>query len=55
MSLEFNIIHNDAESMARSGVLTIGPVQVPTPAFMPVGTRGVVRNGFCSGSLGYRI
>lgn len=29
--------------MARSGLLSVGPVEVPTPAFMPVGTRGAVK------------
>ena len=57
MSFGFNIIHKDAESMARSGVLTTGRVQVPTPAFMPVGTRGVVRTVSAREvwDIGYRL
>lgn len=57
MSFEFNIIHKDSRSLARSGVLATGRVQVRTPAFMPVGTRGVVRT-VCAREvwdIGYRL
>ncbi len=43
MAFEFRIIHDDTGSMARSGMLTTARVRVPTPAFMPVGTHGVVK------------
>jgi queuine tRNA-ribosyltransferase len=43
MSFSFQLVHKDAHTMARAGVLTAGGVEIPTPAFMPVGTRGVVK------------
>ena len=57
MSFGFNIIHKDAASLARSGVLTNGRVHVRTPAFMPVGTRGVVETVSAGEvwDIGYRL
>lgn len=44
MSVSFKVIHNDAYTMARAGTLLAGGVEIDTPAFMPVGTRGVVKS-----------
>jgi len=57
MSFGFTILHKDTESMARSGMLMTGRTQIPTPAFMPVGTRGVVRTVSARDVLdiGYRL
>jgi queuine tRNA-ribosyltransferase len=41
MSFAFEVLHRDGA--ARLGRMTIRGVEVPTPAFMPVGTRGVVK------------
>ncbi|MCD6169718.1 MAG: tRNA guanosine(34) transglycosylase Tgt [Candidatus Latescibacteria bacterium] len=41
--MEFELVKQDTQSQARAGLLTTVHGQVPTPAFMPVGTRGVVR------------
>ncbi len=41
--MEFQVIKQDTQSQARVGLLTTAHGQVPTPTFMPVGTRGVVR------------
>ena len=43
MAYSFEITHNDARSMARTGRLRLGPIEVATPAFMPVGTRATVK------------
>ncbi len=57
MAFGFQVNHKDSGSMARSGVLTAGGVEVPTPAFMPVGTQGVVKTVSAQDvwELGYRI
>ncbi len=39
----FNILTTDQKSFARTGVLKLGNVEVPTPVFMPVGTRGSIK------------
>jgi len=43
MSFSFRISHKDTHTNARAGTLTARGVEVHTPAFMPVGTRGVVK------------
>jgi queuine tRNA-ribosyltransferase len=43
MALTFTVVHKDAASAARLGLMKVGPVEVPTPAFMPVGTRATVK------------
>lgn len=43
MKVSFDIIHKDALTEARAGKMTAGGVEIDTPAFMPVGTRGVVK------------
>jgi queuine tRNA-ribosyltransferase len=43
MSFSFKVVHEDAHTLARAGVLSAGGVQIETPAFMPVGTRGTVK------------
>ncbi len=43
MAYSFQVLHNDAHSMARTGRLRLGAVEVVTPAFMPVGTRATVK------------
>ncbi len=43
MAYSFQVIHHDAHSMARTGRLRLGAVEVATPAFMPVGTRATVK------------
>ncbi|HVS09035.1 MAG TPA: tRNA guanosine(34) transglycosylase Tgt [Planctomycetota bacterium] len=39
----FRLEHRALDSRARSGVFTTPHGEVPTPAFMPVGTRGTVK------------
>lgn len=39
----FEILHRDAGTQARSGVLHTAHGDVPTPVFMPVGTAGAVK------------
>jgi len=41
--MEFNIIHADAYSSARAGILTTDHGTAETPLFMPVGTAGAVK------------
>jgi len=43
MGLDFKIIHKDAGSSARVGIMTSSHGEISTPAFMPVGTRGTVK------------
>ncbi len=43
MVFNFQVVRKDASSDARLGILTTSHAQIPTPAFMPVGTRGVVK------------
>lgn len=56
-ALRFQIVHKDSASSARSGVLTTSRGEIPTPAFMPVGTRGVVKTVSPEEvwSIGYRM
>lgn len=42
-ALKFRVVHRDTTSMARAGVLTTARGEIETPAFMPVGTRAVVK------------
>ena len=42
-SFEFNILARDAETRARAGEIMTAHGPVPTPAFMPVGTKGSVK------------
>jgi queuine tRNA-ribosyltransferase len=44
MGFSFKIIHQDSTSTARTGRLMTSHGEVLTPAFMPVGTRGVVKS-----------
>ncbi|MBI4963339.1 MAG: tRNA guanosine(34) transglycosylase Tgt [Desulfomonile tiedjei] len=44
MSFSFEIIHQDRSGMGRTGMLVTSHSEVPTPAFMPVGTRGTVKS-----------
>jgi queuine tRNA-ribosyltransferase len=39
----FTVRHRDKGSKARTGVLTTGHGDIPTPIFMPVGTAGTVK------------
>jgi queuine tRNA-ribosyltransferase len=57
MGVEFKIVHKDSQSLARSGILTTGHVQTLTPAFMPVGTRGVIKTVSAREvwDIGYRL
>ncbi len=43
MVFNFQVVRKDASSDARLGILTTSHARIPTPAFMPVGTRGVVK------------
>jgi queuine tRNA-ribosyltransferase len=43
MIFGFEVLHKDAKSGARRGVLHTAHGDVPTPAFMPVGTGGAVK------------
>lgn len=40
---EFQILHQDTTSKARTGILNTPHGQIETPIFMPVGTRGSVK------------
>ena len=42
--LSFRITHEDSAGFARAGLLTTRRGEVPTPAFMPVGSLGNVRS-----------
>lgn len=57
MPFSFQLIHEDAHTKARTGRLRLGAVEVATPAFMPVGTRGAVKAVSPQEvwSLGYRL
>ncbi len=57
MSFGFTVLNKDTGCMARSGVLITSRIQIPTPAFMPVGTRGVVRTVSAQDvwDIGYRL
>ena len=41
--MRFKIESRDAESHARTGILTLSHGEVETPVFMPVGTAGSVK------------
>lgn len=43
MSLKFTVHHKDAQTRARTGLLTLPHGSVETPVFMPVGTNGTVK------------
>jgi queuine tRNA-ribosyltransferase len=43
MSFSFEIQHRASDCAARSGLLKLRGIEIPTPAFMPIGTRGVVK------------
>ncbi len=42
-TLTFNVLHNDATSKARAGIITTDHGEILTPIFMPVGTVGSVK------------
>ena len=42
-SLDFQLIHTDAKSSARAGIITTDHGLIETPIFMPVGTVGSVK------------
>ena len=41
--MKFQVEAVDPESRARAGVIDTVHGQIPTPAFMPVGTQGTVK------------
>jgi queuine tRNA-ribosyltransferase len=41
--LKFSLLHNDAQSKARAGILETDHGNIETPIFMPVGTAGTVK------------
>ena len=41
--MNFQLLHTDASSSARAGIITTDHGQVETPVFMPVGTAGSVK------------
>ncbi|HMV80986.1 MAG TPA: tRNA guanosine(34) transglycosylase Tgt [Leptospiraceae bacterium] len=43
MNKIFQETSKDSESLARTGILSLNGVTVPTPVFMPVGTRGSIK------------
>lgn len=43
MSFEFEVIKKDDRTKARVGVLKTPHGDIPTPIFMPVGTRATVK------------
>jgi queuine tRNA-ribosyltransferase len=42
-AFSFEVLHDDAASLARRGKFTTPHGVVETPAFMPVGTQGTVK------------
>jgi len=42
--VQFSIQHSDANSSARSGIITTDHGEIKTPVFMPVGTHGAVKS-----------
>lgn len=45
MAIHFRVTHADVGTSARLGALTLSRgVRIPTPAFMPVGTKGAVKS-----------
>ena len=42
-SMEFKILHTDAGSQARAGIIRTDHSEIRTPVFMPVGTAGSVK------------
>lgn len=42
--MQFEIVHRDMNSAARTGILTLPHGKVETPVFMPVGTQGAVKS-----------
>ena len=55
--MRFAIVHKDSTSLGRAGVLTTSRGDILTPAFMPVGTRAVVKTVSPEEvwSMGYRM
>ena len=43
-ALSFHVEARDPKSLARAGIMHTAHGSVETPAFMPVGTRGVVKS-----------
>jgi queuine tRNA-ribosyltransferase len=43
MSWAFDLLHRDESCRARLGIIKTSRVEIPTPAFMPVGTRATVK------------
>lgn len=41
--MKFEVLHNDAQSDARVGLITTDHGTIKTPVFMPVGTQGTVK------------
>ena len=41
--MQFTLLHSDKETSARTGIIQTDHGKIPTPAFMPVGTLGVVK------------
>ena len=41
--MKFDLVHTDANSNARAGVITTDHGSITTPIFMPVGTCGSVK------------
>ena len=42
--MNFSVIHKDSRTAARSGLLRTDHGEIPTPVFMPVGTRASVKS-----------
>lgn len=55
--MRFEVVHTAAGTQARAGLLTLPHGTVETPAFMPVGTQGVVKTLTSEDleSLGYEL
>ncbi len=43
MSFSYELLHQDAHSNARAGIIKTPHGDIPTPIFMPVGTHGAVK------------
>ena len=41
--MKFSLLHTDANSKARAGVVETAHGKIETPIFMPVGTAGTVK------------
>ncbi|MBE7439358.1 MAG: tRNA guanosine(34) transglycosylase Tgt [Spirochaetales bacterium] len=53
----FSSLSQSTDSQARSGLLNLSGVEIPTPVFMPVGTQATIKGVFLKdvAGMGYRL